>query len=100
MNEKKPTNPWAKSLLIWVGILFGLVVFVQMIGGGSKAATGEAMNRVAVAIVSLLSGGNDRALGKIVRKVAARVATVLDFSTTRLSVTHWPSELRRWMLTE
>lgn len=41
MNEKKPTNPWAKSLLIWVGILFGLVVFVQMIGGGSKAATGE-----------------------------------------------------------
>src|SRR5687768_12164412 len=41
MNEKKPTNPWAKSLLIWVGILFGLVVFVQIIGGGSKAATGE-----------------------------------------------------------
>jgi hypothetical protein len=41
MNEKKPSNPWAKSLLIWVGILFGLVVFVQMIGGGSKAATGE-----------------------------------------------------------
>jgi cell division protease FtsH len=43
MNEKKPSNPWAKSLLIWVGILFGLVVFVQMIGGGSKAATGEAI---------------------------------------------------------
>ena len=43
MNEKKPTNPWAKSLLIGVGILFGLVVFVQMIGGGSKAATGEAI---------------------------------------------------------
>jgi cell division protease FtsH len=43
MNEKKPTNPWAKSLLIWVGILFGLVVFVQLIGGGSKAATGEAI---------------------------------------------------------
>jgi cell division protease FtsH len=43
MNEKKPTNPWAKSLLIWVGILFGLVVFVQMIGGGSKAAAGEAI---------------------------------------------------------
>jgi cell division protease FtsH len=41
MNEKKPTNPWAKSLLIWVGILFGLVVFVQMIGGGSKATAGE-----------------------------------------------------------
>ncbi len=43
MTEKKPPNPWAKSLLIWVGILFGLVVFVQLIGGGSKAATGEAI---------------------------------------------------------
>jgi cell division protease FtsH len=43
MNEKKPTNPWAKSLLIWVGILIALVVFVQLIGGGSKAATGEAI---------------------------------------------------------
>lgn len=43
MNEKKPTNPWAKSLLIWVGILFGLVIFVQMIGGGSKAAPGDAI---------------------------------------------------------
>jgi cell division protease FtsH len=41
MNEKKPPNPWVKSLLIWVGILFGLVLFVQMIGGGSAAATGE-----------------------------------------------------------
>ena len=25
MNEKKPGNPWTKSLLIWVGVLFGLV---------------------------------------------------------------------------
>ncbi|MEO5774524.1 MAG: ATP-dependent zinc metalloprotease FtsH [Sphingomicrobium sp.] len=33
MNEKKPGNPWTKSLLIWVGILFGLVLFVQMIDG-------------------------------------------------------------------
>ena len=43
MNEKKPANPWVKSLLIWVGILFGLVLFVQMIGGGSSAAAGEAI---------------------------------------------------------
>ncbi len=40
-DEKKPANPWVKSLLIWVGILFGLVLFVQMIGGGSRAAAGE-----------------------------------------------------------
>jgi cell division protease FtsH len=41
MNEKKPANPWVKSLLIWVGILFGLVLFVQMIGGGSRASAGN-----------------------------------------------------------
>jgi len=38
MNEKKPSNPWAKSLLIWVGVLFGLVLFVQMIDGPRAAA--------------------------------------------------------------
>ena len=43
MNEKKPGNPWTKSLLIWVAVLFGLVLFVQMIDGGSSAATGEAI---------------------------------------------------------
>jgi len=43
MNENKPANPWVKSLLIWVGILFGLVLFVQMIGGGSTAAAGQAI---------------------------------------------------------
>jgi cell division protease FtsH len=41
MDEKKPPNPWAKSLLIWVGILFGLILFVQMVGGGSNASAGE-----------------------------------------------------------
>ena len=41
-KDKKPANPWTKSLLIWIGVLLGLVLFVQMIGGGSKAAAGEA----------------------------------------------------------
>ena len=41
MDEKKPANPWVKSLLIWVGILFGLVLFVQMVGGGSSATAGQ-----------------------------------------------------------
>ena len=39
MNEKKPANPWTKSLLIWVGVLFGLVLFVQMIDGPSATAS-------------------------------------------------------------
>jgi len=40
-KEKKPGNPWTKSLLIWAGVLFALVLFVQMIDGGSRAATGQ-----------------------------------------------------------
>ena len=39
-KEKKPGNPWTKSLLIWVGVLFALVLFVQMIDGGSRTGTG------------------------------------------------------------
>ena len=35
-KDKKPGNPWTKSLLIWVGVLFALVLFVQMIDGGSR----------------------------------------------------------------
>jgi cell division protease FtsH len=42
-KEKKPGNPWTKSLLIWIGVLFALVLFVQMIDGGSRSATGQAM---------------------------------------------------------
>ena len=42
MDEKKPGNPWTKSLLIWVGVLFGLVLFVQMIDG-PRAATSQAI---------------------------------------------------------
>ena len=40
-KEKKPGNPWTKSLLIWAGLLFALVLFVQMIDGGSRTATGN-----------------------------------------------------------
>ena len=42
-KEKKPGNPWTKSLLIWVGVLFALVLFVQMIDGGSRTAAANAM---------------------------------------------------------
>jgi cell division protease FtsH len=42
-KEKKPGNPWTKSLLIWAGLLFALVLFVQMIDGGSRTATGDAI---------------------------------------------------------
>ena len=40
-KDKKPGNPWTKSLLIWVGMLFALVLFVQMIEGGRSATAGQ-----------------------------------------------------------
>ena len=41
MNEKKPGNPWAKSLMIWMGVLFGLVLLSQMFGGSRAPAAGS-----------------------------------------------------------
>ena len=40
-KDKKPGNPWTKSLLIWIGVLFALVLIVQMIDGGSRATAGQ-----------------------------------------------------------
>ncbi|MEO7276680.1 MAG: ATP-dependent zinc metalloprotease FtsH [Sphingomicrobium sp.] len=40
-KDQKPANPWTRSLLIWAGLLFGLVLFVQLIGGTSHPATGD-----------------------------------------------------------
>jgi len=42
-KEKKPGNPWTKSLLIWVGIIFALVLFAQIIGGGPRGTAGQPM---------------------------------------------------------
>ena len=43
MNEKKPGNPWTKCLLIWVGVLFGLVLFVQMFDGAARRAASRSL---------------------------------------------------------
>ncbi|NUS99752.1 MAG: ATP-dependent metallopeptidase FtsH/Yme1/Tma family protein [Sphingomonas sp.] len=93
MNEKKPTNPWAKSLLIWVGILFGLVVFVQMIGGGSKAATGEAIpysefvkqvdeQNVQSVTTSATASGNQVITGKLANGQTFRTTAPKDAQVT------------------
>ncbi|QNM82459.1 ATP-dependent metallopeptidase FtsH/Yme1/Tma family protein [Sphingomonas sabuli] len=76
MNEKKPANPWVKSLLIWVGILFGLVLFVQMIGGSTSATAGNAIGysefvrqvnegNVRSVTMSSTPGGNSLISGKL-----------------------------------
>src|SRR5689334_11263379 len=40
-KDKKPGNPWTKSLLIWIGVIFALVLVFQMIDGGSRTAAGQ-----------------------------------------------------------
>ena len=84
MNEKKPSNPWAKSLLIWVGVLFGLVLFVQMIDGPrATAATAIPYSdfmrqvdegQVKTVIMSTSPSGNSTISGKM--------ADGSDFKTT------------------
>jgi cell division protease FtsH len=75
-KDKKPGNPWTKSLLIWAGVLFVLVLFVQMLDGGSRAATGQAMaysdfvhqvdeGNVRSVIIATESSGNSAIAGKL-----------------------------------
>jgi len=76
-KDKKPGNPWTKSLLIWGGVLFALVLFVQMIDGGSRAPTGQAIpysefvrqvdegNVRTVLMATESSGGNSTIAGKL-----------------------------------
>ncbi|MBA3678294.1 MAG: ATP-dependent metallopeptidase FtsH/Yme1/Tma family protein [Sphingosinicella sp.] len=43
-DQKEPQgNPWMKSLFIWAGILLALVLFVQVVDGGGRSATGEGL---------------------------------------------------------
>jgi cell division protease FtsH len=75
-KDKKPGNPWTKSLLIWAGVLFVLVLFVQMLDGGSRAATGQAMaysdfvhqvdeGNVRSVVIATESSGNSAIAGKL-----------------------------------
>ena len=57
-KEKKPGNPWTKSLLIWGGVLFALVIFVQLIDGGSRTLSGQAIPYSE--FVKQVDGGNVR----------------------------------------
>ncbi|HEX8216061.1 MAG TPA: ATP-dependent metallopeptidase FtsH/Yme1/Tma family protein, partial [Allosphingosinicella sp.] len=63
--DKEPgsSNPWVKSLLIWVGILLGLVLFVQMVEGSRTPAQGmsysEFLRRVDEGSVKQVSIGKE-----------------------------------------
>src|SRR5687767_3611010 len=92
MNEKKPGNPWTKSLLIWVGILFGLVLFVQMIEG-PRAAASEAIpysefvrqvdeRNVQSVTTTATPNGNQLITGKLASGEAFRTTAPKDAQVT------------------
>jgi cell division protease FtsH len=75
-KDKKPGNPWTKSLLIWIGVIFAAVLLVQMIGGSSTAATGETIpysefvhqineGNVRSVTIATGTGGNSAITGKL-----------------------------------
>src|SRR3954465_11818867 len=93
-KDKKPGNPWTKSLLIWVGVLFALVLFVQMIDGGSRTAAGTQVpysefvrqvdeGNVRTVTMATSSTGNSAITGKFAsgetfRTVAPRESKIAD----------------------
>ena len=92
MNEKKPGNPWTRSLLIWVGILFGLVLFVQMIDG-PRSAAGEPMpysefvrqadeGNVRSVTTAATPAGNQTITGKLSNGEAFRTTAPKDAQVT------------------
>src|SRR5215213_1650849 len=96
-KEKKPGNPWTKSLLIWVGVLFVLVLFVQMIDGGSKAQTGNAVpysdfvrqaneGNVRAVTIASSSGGNSQITGKLANGETFHTTAPADAKVTDLLI--------------
>jgi cell division protease FtsH len=71
-SDKDPgagPNPWVKSLLIWVGILLGLVLIVQMAGGARTPAQGltysDLLRRIDEGTVKQVVIGKERIQGQL-----------------------------------
>jgi cell division protease FtsH len=75
-KDKKPGTPWSKHLLIWVGVLFALVLLVQMVDGGSRAQAGSSIpysdfvrqvdaGSVRSVTIATSSSGNSAITGKL-----------------------------------
>ena len=42
-KDKKPRNPWTRHLLMYIGVVFLVVLVVEMMEGGSRTTGGQAM---------------------------------------------------------
>ncbi|HYW17236.1 MAG TPA: ATP-dependent zinc metalloprotease FtsH [Allosphingosinicella sp.] len=91
-NPKRPSpdkdpagNPWMKSLFIWAGILLALILFVQIVDGGSSRsgsanamAYSEFLNRVDEGSVKEVSIGKEVISGKLTNGDAFRTNFIPD----------------------
>ncbi len=92
-KDKKPGNPWTRSLMIWVAVLFGLVLFAQLLDGGTRAGAGEAIaysdfvrqvDEGNVKSVTTSSGttGNQTIIGKLASGKPFRTTAPADAQVT------------------
>ncbi len=68
--DKDPGNAWMKSLLIWAGILLGVLLFVQVAGGGTSRpadaiAYSDFLNRVEEGSVKQVVIGKETITGRL-----------------------------------
>ena len=84
-------NPWMKSQLIWAGILLALVLFVQIVEGGSGRAAGSAisnsefLDRVDQNVVKDVAIGKDMISGRLSDGTQFKTNAIMDPElTTRL----------------
>ena len=81
-NKPPRNNPWLKSMLIWAGILLGLVLFVQMIDGGRAPARegisySEFLNKVENGSVKSVVIGKDSIRGRLTNDSQFQTATAI-----------------------
>jgi cell division protease FtsH len=96
-NNQKPdkdpsgggANPWMKSLFIWAGILLALILFVQIVDGGGRAASGagipysEFLNKVDDGSVREVAIGKETITGKLASGESFRTNAIPDAELTK-----------------
>ena len=96
-KDKKPSNPCTKSLLIWIGVLFALVLFVQMIDGGSRTQSGQPIaysdfvrqvndNNVRAVTIASNAGSNSQITGKLASGETFHTTAPADAKVTDLLI--------------
>jgi cell division protease FtsH len=83
------SNPWMKSLFIWAGILLALILFVQIVDGGGRAASGagipysEFLNKVDDGSVREVAIGKETITGKLASGESFRTNAIPDAELTK-----------------